>query len=96
VVLKKFQHLKNTKMERVKTIEVEVNLLDGKAEEGTKVSGKFFRLWMDVKAALTGHNRKAILKSCEYGEDRAKEAYDKVLENDKEHLSPALFTLIYS
>ena len=65
----------------------EVNSLGGEEAEGTKVSGKFFRAWMDVKAALTGKDRKAILNSCEYGEDEALETYDNVLENDFENLS---------
>lgn len=66
---------------------MEVNALGGEVAEGTKTSGKFFRVWMDVKAALRGKDRKAILSSCEFGEDAAKDAYDKELENDSEHLS---------
>lgn len=65
----------------------EVNKLGGTPAEGTMVSGKFFRVWMDVKAALTGKDRKAILNSCEYGEDIAKGTYKKVLENDRANLS---------
>jgi uncharacterized protein (TIGR02284 family) len=42
---------------------------------------------MDVKAALTGKDRLAILNSCEFGEDAAKDTYEAVLENDLEHLS---------
>lgn len=57
--------------QRSKQLEVEVNSLDSEIPEGTKVSGKFFRVWMDVKAALTSKDRKAILNSCEYGEDGA-------------------------
>ena len=34
-------------------------------------------MWVDVKA---------ILNSCEYGEDVAKETYEKALENDLESL----------
>ena len=45
-------------------------------------SGKFFRVWMDVKASLTGNDRKAILNSCEYGEDVAVETYNKALRNN--------------
>jgi uncharacterized protein (TIGR02284 family) len=37
---------------------------------------------MDVKAALTGNDRKAILDSCEYGEDTAVNAYNEVLKNN--------------
>lgn len=66
---------------------MEVNLLGGEVAEGTTVSGKFFRTWMDVKAAITGKDRKAILDSCEYGEDEALDTYEDVLENDFEHLS---------
>jgi uncharacterized protein (TIGR02284 family) len=65
----------------------EVNRLGGTATEGTLTTGKFFRVWMDVKAALTGKDRKAILDSCEYGEDAAKDTYKKVLKNDLENLN---------
>lgn len=64
----------------------EVQKLGGDVAEGTKTSGKFFRAWMDVKAALTGRDRKAILNSCEYGEDQAQDTYEDVLENDLEDL----------
>ena len=57
----------------------EVKKLGGTPDEGTRTTGKFFRVWMDVKAALTGNNRKSILESCEYGENAALEAYKKVL-----------------
>jgi uncharacterized protein (TIGR02284 family) len=65
----------------------EVNQLGGDPVEGTKTSGKFFRAWMDVKSALTGKDRKAILNSCEYGEDVAVNTYKKVLENNTEDLT---------
>ena len=65
----------------------EVRTLGGEVAEGTKTSGKFFRVWMDVKAALTGKDRKAILNSCEYGEDHATETYDKALADGLEHLN---------
>lgn len=72
----------------------EVITLGGEVAEGTKVSGKFLRAWMDVKAALTGKDRKAILNSCEYGEDAAKATYEKTLENDSEHLNTKQLTMI--
>ena len=60
----------------------EVIRLHGSPAEGTKNSGKIYRAWMDIKAALTGKDRHAILASCEFGEDAAKEAYDDVLTAD--------------
>jgi len=65
----------------------EVRKLGGTPIEGTRTTGKFFRVWMDVKAAITGKNRKAILNSCEYGEDVAVSTYAKVLKNDIEHIT---------
>jgi len=52
--------------------------------EGTTGSGKIYRAWMDVKATFTGKDRKAILASCEYGEDAAQKAYDEALSTDAE------------
>ena len=65
----------------------EVSRLGGEIAEGTKTSGKFFRVWMDVKAALTGKDRKAILDSCEFGEDVAVDTYEKALKDDLEELT---------
>ncbi|HEY3369777.1 MAG TPA: PA2169 family four-helix-bundle protein [Prolixibacteraceae bacterium] len=59
----------------------EVLFLGGTPAEGTKISGKFFRAWMDVKAALSGKDRKTVLDSCEYGEDVAVDTYDKVIND---------------
>jgi uncharacterized protein (TIGR02284 family) len=74
---------------------MEVNKLGGKAAEGTLTSGKFFRMWMDVKAALTGKDRKAILNSCEHGEDEAQDTYNEALE-DLEHLTAEQQSIVYA
>jgi len=50
--------------------------------EGTTVRGKIYRVWMDVKATFSGKDRKAILASCEFGEDAAQRAYDSALASD--------------
>ena len=52
--------------------------------DDTKMSGKIYRAWMDVKATFTGKDRKAILASCEFGEDAAQKAYDSALSSDAE------------
>jgi uncharacterized protein (TIGR02284 family) len=56
----------------------------------TKNTGKLFRLWMDIKAAVTSNDRKAILSSCEFGEDAAKSEYKSVLEKSGEIPAEAL------
>jgi uncharacterized protein (TIGR02284 family) len=82
-----FAQFSSTSQKCKRELKDEVSKLGGKPAEGTLTSGKFFRVWMDVKAALTGKDRKVILNSCEYGEDMAKGTYKKALENDLENLN---------
>jgi len=56
----------------------------GNVESGTTTAGQIYRAWMDVKAKFTGNDRKAILASCEFGEDAAQRAYKTALEADDE------------
>ena len=72
----------------------EVSRLGGTSAEGTLTTGKLHRVWMDVKAALTGKDREAILKSCEFGEGVAQDTYEKALENDIENLNVEQQTMI--
>ncbi len=63
-------------------LSAQIMLLGGEPIRGTKTTGKIFRAWMDVKAALTGKDRKEIISSCETGEDAALETYDDVINAD--------------
>jgi uncharacterized protein (TIGR02284 family) len=74
----------------------EIDKIGGKAEEGSNLSGKFFRTWMDVKSSLTGKDRKAILNSCDQGEERAIETYKNVLKDESEHLNSDQKSMIRS
>jgi len=56
----------------------------------TKATGKIYRVWMDVKAALAGKERKSILESCEFGEDAALKEYNKALECSENFTSEML------
>jgi uncharacterized protein (TIGR02284 family) len=69
-----------------------VTKLGGKPAEGTRPDGKIYRAWMDFKALVTGKDRKAILNSCEYGEDVAVNTYEKALKD--EDLSSEYITLV--
>jgi uncharacterized protein (TIGR02284 family) len=60
----------------------EVGHLGGEAAKDTTVSGKIYRVWMDMKSAITGKDRESIIGSCEYGEDVAQRAYEAALESD--------------
>ncbi len=71
----------------------EVTRLGGDPADGTTNSGKVYRVWMDLKAAITGKDRKTILNNCEFGEDAAQKAYDTALNTDTD-LEPSLRDLI--
>ena len=72
----------------------EVTRLGGDPAEGTTNSGKIYRVWMDLKAAVTGHDRKTVLENCEFGEDAAQKAYDMALNTDDANYEAPLRDLI--
>jgi uncharacterized protein (TIGR02284 family) len=90
-----FAHFKQTSEKCRAELTDEVKRLGGTPDEGTRTTGKFFRVWMDVKAALTGKDRKIILDSCEYGEGVAAETYSDVLSNELESLSAEQQTMLH-
>ena len=97
----KEEELKNFFMSLIKTshkcieeLSAEVTKQGGTPTESTRMTGKFFRVWMDVKAALAGNDRKAILESCEYGEEQAQETYEDALEDEMEILTSTQLTMI--
>ena len=51
--------------------------------ESTTIPGKIYRVWMDIKFMFTGSDSKAILESCEFGEDAIQKAYNEALEERK-------------
>jgi len=63
-------------------LSTELNVLGTETDSGTTSRGKIYRVWMDVKAAFTGHDRHAILESCEFGEDAAQSAYKSALAQE--------------
>ncbi len=64
-----------------------IRKLGGMPVEGTKLAFKFFKVWMEVKAAFSGNDRKMILDSCEYGEDMAVGVYKQVITDNLENFT---------
>jgi uncharacterized protein (TIGR02284 family) len=52
------------------------------ADEGS-MTGKIYRVWMDLKNAFSGNEKKSVLESCETGERAAQKCYAHALD-DKE------------
>ncbi|MBC7450722.1 MAG: PA2169 family four-helix-bundle protein [Cytophagales bacterium] len=70
-----------------------VTQLGGEAADGTMLSGKIYRAWMDVKSAFSGHDQLSELRACEFGEDAALKAYKAALEADSD-ISDDIFEII--
>jgi uncharacterized protein (TIGR02284 family) len=62
-------------------------------KDSTLLSGKLYRVWMDIKSAITARDRKAILSSCEFGEDVALKAYREVVDKQTD-LAAEVSTLL--
>ena len=88
-----FQRYITTSREYVQELTQEVSRLGADPADGTTNSGKIYRVWMDLKTAVTGKDRKTILDNCEFGEDAAQKSYDMALNSD-EDLEPSLRDLI--
>lgn len=56
--------------------------LGGEPATDTTAAGDIYRVWMDVKTTFAGNDVLASLQLCEYGEDKALEAYKTALAND--------------
>lgn len=77
-------------------LKTEVTRLGGTPEtDSTTNMGKVYRVWMDLKAFVTGHDRKTVLANSEFGEDAAQKAYEMALNGDVE-LETSLRELLVS
>ncbi|MFN5183459.1 MAG: PA2169 family four-helix-bundle protein [Bacteroidota bacterium] len=61
-------------------------------DHGT-LSGKIYKIWMDIKSFISKDKLSGIISSLEFGEDSALKIYDEVLSN-RELLSEELFDTI--
>jgi uncharacterized protein (TIGR02284 family) len=61
-------------------LQAEVSRLGGSPEKGGSVSGSLHRGWINLKSAVTGQDEAAVIAECERGEDSAKQAYAKALQ----------------
>ena len=59
-----------------------VRELGGDPSQSGSTAGAMHRAWVNIKSAVTGMDDHAILAECERGEDVAKTAYEKALQQD--------------
>lgn len=58
-------------------LQAEVAALGGDPETSGTTAASLHRGWINIKSAVVGNDRKAVLEECERGEDHAKAAYEK-------------------
>jgi len=63
-------------------LQEQVRRLGGEPETEGSFAGAAHRMWVNLKSAITGADKTAILKECERGEQYAVEAYEKALQED--------------
>jgi len=68
-----------------------VTMLGGTPQDSGTVAGDLHRGWIGLKAAVTRDDEDAIIAECERGEDAAKNAYEKALN---EYLPSEVTTLV--
>ena len=66
----------------ISDLQAEVRRLGGAPDEGGSVAGALHRGWINLKSAVTGRDRHAIVSEVERGEDSAVRNYEEALEED--------------
>ena len=82
-----YQQMANQSKNMVAELSIEVEKKGGSIETDTTLSGKVYRIWMDVKATFSGHDRASSLDACEFGEAAIERAYQTALQADVEILA---------
>lgn len=80
-----FRQMANDRNSCVEDLRAEVRRLGGEAEDDQSTMGSLHQRWLDLKAAITGRDDKAIINEVERGEDYLKAKFEAAL--DKEDLS---------
>jgi uncharacterized protein (TIGR02284 family) len=89
-----FSQCKYISQQNKSELSKEIYKLGGIPDEDTKMTGNFYRIWMDIKSALTGRDRQTILESCDYGEKVAADTYKEVLNSSVDEISNEQRTML--
>jgi uncharacterized protein (TIGR02284 family) len=77
-----FRQRADERQQVVQDLRNEVRRLGGNPEESGTFLGKAHQRFEDLKAAITGHDEKAIVNEVERGEDYIKAKYEAALNSD--------------
>ena len=77
-----FRERADERREVVEDLKAAIRRLGGDPPEDGSFMGKTHQAWLDLKAAITGQDDKAIINSVEAGEDYLKEKFEAALSSD--------------
>jgi uncharacterized protein (TIGR02284 family) len=87
-----FRTMADERSRYVEDLRAEVRRLGGEPEDDQSTMGSLHQRWVDLKAAITGRDDKAIINEVERGEDYLKEKFEAALNS--EHLSGESRTVV--
>jgi uncharacterized protein (TIGR02284 family) len=76
-----FRDFASDRQRAVEDLRSEVRRLGGDPEDSGSFLGKTHQRWVDLKAAITGRDEKAIINEVERGEDYLKEKFETALDS---------------
>ncbi len=77
-----FREMSEERSQVAADLQAHVRALGGEAEDESSTSGAAHRTWVDLKAAVTGRDEKAIVNEVERGEDYIKEKFEGAMKDD--------------
>ena len=77
-----FNHFAQQREQASANLSAEVRRLGGDPDDDGSVLGSLHQAWLDLKAAITGNDDKAIINEVERGEDYLKEKVETALKSD--------------
>ena len=77
-----FRERASERQQVVEELRVEVRRLGGNPEDDGSFLGKTHQRFLDLKAAVTGRDNKAVINEVERGEDYLKEKFETALNSD--------------
>jgi uncharacterized protein (TIGR02284 family) len=80
-VTRLFSSYAQQRAEFAEELKREVRRLGGDPDQKGHVTGAVHRGWINLKAALTGHDTHAVIAEAERGEDVAKAAFQKAIDD---------------
>lgn len=77
-----FREMADERSQVAEDLRSEIRRLGGDPPDDGSLMGKTHQRWLDLKAAITGRDDKAIINEVERGEDYLKEKFETALTSD--------------